>query len=126
MHTFPPCILTDEEAQKDWLEWYCVQSSDYGKACFTYAKRWADLMEEAINSGFEIKDVAEKTSHEADEEGITGFMYGMAVSILSKTWLYGEELRIWHNLDTQIGNEGEIANEKGSVLNPALLIINEK
>ena len=35
----------------------------------------------------------------------------------------GEDLRRWHNLDTQIRNEGEIANEKGGVLNPAIMSI---
>ena len=68
-------------------------------------------------------DVAKQTSHDADLEGITGFMYGCAVSILSKCWKHGEDLRRWHNLDTQIGNEGEKANESGGVLNPALLSV---
>ncbi len=52
-----------------------------------------------------------------------GFMYGTAVSILSQTWKHGEQLRRWHNKETQIGNEGDIANEKGGTLNPALLTI---
>jgi len=34
-------------------------------------------------------------------------MYGAAVAILSKVWKHGEELRRWHNLKTQIGDEGE-------------------
>ena len=46
--------------------------------------------------------------------------YG-AVSTLSKVWEHGEELRRWSNLDLQIGNEGEKANESGGTLNPALL-----
>lgn len=50
-------------------------------------------------------------------------MYGCAVSALAKFWVHGEQLRIWHNLDIQIGNEGEKANESGGVLNPALLNI---
>lgn len=45
----------------------------------------------------------------------------MAVVVLTKCWSRGEELRRWHNLDTQIGNEGEKANASGGVLNPALL-----
>lgn len=56
-------------------------------------------------------------------EGITGFMYGCAVSALAHFWAHGEALRRWHNLDTQIGTEGEKANESGGVLNPALLNI---
>jgi hypothetical protein len=69
-------------------------------------------------------DMAKETSHEADDEGITGFMYGCAVSILVGCWIHGEKLRRWHNKDTQLGNEGDEANEKpGAVLNPALLTI---
>ena len=41
--------------------------------------------------------------------------------MLSQVWEHGEELRRWHNLDTQIHDEGEKANDEGSVLNPALL-----
>lgn len=60
-------------------------------------------------------------SHTADTEGVTGFMYGCAVTQLYWHWVHGEELRRWHNLDTQIGDEGEKANESGGVLNPAIL-----
>lgn len=42
---------------------------------------------------------------------------------LSRFWEHGEALRLWHNLDTQIKNEGEIANKTGGVLNPAILNI---
>lgn len=96
---------------------------DYSLGVITYTERWADLMESAINSGMKLEDVADNLSHEADTEGITGFMYGCAVSALAKFWVYGEQLRIWHNLDIQIGNEGEEANKSGGVLNPALLNI---
>jgi hypothetical protein len=73
--------------------------------------------------GATVAECAQRASHLADDEGITGFMYGCAVSILSKVWQYGEDLRRWHNIDTQIGTEGEKANESGGVLNPALLSI---
>lgn len=95
----------------------------YGAAVFKYAERWADLMEEAMAGGAKLRDVAKDLSHKADTEGITGFMYGAAVSILSQAWEHGEELRRWHNLDTQIQDEGERANESGGTLNPALLNI---
>ena len=68
-----------------------------------------------------MEDIAKSSARETDTDGITGFMYGAAVSILAKAWVYGEELRRWHNLDTQIQHEGEKANESGGVLNPALL-----
>ena len=66
-------------------------------------------------------DIAKEQSHLADTTGITGFMYSMAVGILAKCWTHGEELRQWHNLDSQIRNEGEKANKSGKVLNTALL-----
>ena len=50
-------------------------------------------------------------------------MYGCAVSMLAYYWKYGEQLRCWHNLKTQIENEGERANKSGGVLNPALYTV---
>jgi hypothetical protein len=87
----------------------------------TYAEQWADLMERDMAAGKKLEDVAEATSHEADTDGVTGFMYGAAVSVLAQVWEHGEALRRWHNLKTQIGHEGERANETGGTLNPALL-----
>jgi hypothetical protein len=66
---------------------------------------------------------AEKFSISSDVEGITGFMYGWSVGCLSRAWRHGEQLRRWHNKGTQIGNEGDKANETGGVLNPAILRI---
>ena len=106
-----------------WEEGRKNNEDGYGKAIYDYAERWANLMEEKIANGEKIKDIAQATSCEADTEGITGFMYGAAVSVLSQTWEHGEELRQWSNIDLQIGDEGEKANEEGTVLNPALINI---
>ena len=97
----------------------------YGKAIIDYAIRWAEIMEVHIGYGEHVADIAKSASHQADTEGLTGFMYGCAVSVLAQYWEHGEELRQWHNLDTQIQNEGERANKEGGVLNPALLNINK-
>ena len=43
--------------------------------------------------------------------------------MLAQCGVHGEALRRWHNRDTQIGTEGDKANESGGVLNPALLTI---
>lgn len=104
-----------------WNQGLSNNQDPYGHAVYHYAASWAALMEERIEIGEEMADFAKQTSHQADVEGITSFMYGAAVAILSETWLHGEELRRWHNLDTQIGDEGERANESGGVLNPAVL-----
>lgn len=102
----------------------CEKNKDpYGNGVMTYSERWARLMEARMSKGEKLADIADECSHLADSEGITGFMYGCAVSTLAAVWVHGEELRQWHNLKTQIGKEGEKANASGGVLNPALLNI---
>ena len=89
----------------------------YGAGIFRYAENWADLMEKEMADGKDIIDIADRTSHEADTEGITGFMYGAAVAILSSCWAHGEKLRVWHN--RQYGHEG------AGVVNPAILTVSK-
>ena len=106
-----------------WNSWLANQKDDpYGVAIFAYAERWANLMETRMSDGSRLEDIAQQASHDADTDGITGFMYGAAVATLSKTWAHGEELRRWHNKDVQISSEGEDANDKGGVLNPSILV----
>ena len=112
--------LKDEEF---WNHTVAINDDPYGSAAIRYAKKWAELMETKMEAGVKLEDIASDTSHEADEEGITGFMYGCAVEVLARAWEHGEELRRWHNLNTQIHHEGEKANEIGGVLNPALMNI---
>lgn len=107
--------------QVDYDDYVAKNTDSYGAGVVTYAERWAKLMEERIEKGESIGDMAKATGSEADTEGITGFQYGCAVEQLVGCWIHGEELRRWHNLDTQINNEGERANESGGVLNPAIL-----
>ena len=111
-------ILNDKE--QEYKDWSNKNTDPYGHACFTYAERWAEMLENAIdNSTCEpmkvIVDNADRLSCEADTEGITGYMYGMAVSILSQCWKYGEELRKWHNKEYNYEGNG--------VVNPAVLTI---
>lgn len=96
-------------------------SDSYGRAVYTFAERWAELMEKDIaefeNATKAITENAEKRSDEADTEGITGFMYGCAVSILSNCWEHGEILRKWHNKEYNYDGDG--------VVNPAILTIGD-
>ena len=101
---------------KVYDNWKAKNTTPYEVAIFVYAEKWANLMEAALAEGKSIVDVADKTSHQADEEGITGFMYGAAVSILSQCWEHGEELRKWHN------KEHNQPDAKG-VVNPALVTV---
>lgn len=120
-------IPTFSLKDRDGWELTILNNQDpYGFTTVRYAARWANIMERDMATGRSVSDVAKNASHEADDDGITGFMYGCAVGLLSKAWTHGEELRRWNNIDIQIGNEGEKANESGGVLNPALMTIGTK
>lgn len=109
-----------------WQEGIAAQNgSGYGLGVYHFAESWARLMQAEITKGHKIADVADPCSSLADKGsgGITGFMYGCAVAVLAHCWKHGEELRRWHNSNTQIKDEGDRANESGGVLNPALLSI---
>jgi hypothetical protein len=77
-----------EEMNKDNPFWSGIKS---------FAVRWADLMENGIEEGKELKDVAKETEYPADTERITGAMYNSAVNYLVLVWKYGEQLKKWHN-----------------------------
>lgn len=114
-------VSSDPEA---WAKCVETNSSDgYSFECCRYAAAWANAMERAMANGATIPDIADECSRGADTSGITGFMYGAAVSMLAKFWVHGDKLRRWHNKETQIGDEGDRANESGGTLNPALLSV---
>ena len=111
----------------NWALGCAVNSGDpYGHCVYEFADAWATEMEKHLDNGETVEQCAEKTNREVDlrpEFGITGFMYGCAVGILSEAWEHGAELRRWHNLKYQLGKEGERANERGTVLNPAIICL---
>ena len=106
-----------ENMEELWNEGLAVNQDSYGRSVYEYAERWAELMEKEIERAGIDKAISsfDKLSHEADTTGITGFMYGCAVNILSQVWKYGDVLKEWHN--KQYNYEGD------GVVNPALLTI---
>lgn len=116
-----PLELVGDE---DWDAFKEDNSDPYGERCVRYAEEWGRLIQVRINNGEALEDCADELGRLADDDGITGFMYGVAVSILAKHWKHGDKLRRWHNTRTQLGSEGDKANEDGGVLNPALLSFN--
>lgn len=108
-----PFSITNSEG---WEKGLSNNSDGYGRAIYDYSEAWAKLMQVEIESGARLEDIADKTSHELSYMGITGFMYGAAVSILSQCWVHGDALKRWHNKDYgQPDAEG--------VVNPAILSI---
>lgn len=101
--------------QEKWNKWQLSNQDGYGQGILRFADNWGRLMQYEIGNGAKLEDIANKTSHDADIEGITGFMYGAAVSILSDCWQFGEDLRKWHN--KEYNHEGD------GVVNPAVITI---
>jgi len=91
----PEIEIRDEAGWKMFME--KNQPGSYGGAVLFYAERWAQLMQIEMAAGKNLEDVAAATSFDAAVfEGITGFMYGCAVTALSKCWKYGEQLLRWY------------------------------
>ncbi len=106
-------IIIEFKDRAAWDAGRDKNADPYGNCIYEYAEGWAKLMQIEILKGNSLKDVAEKTSHELGFLGITGFMYGAAVSVLSHCWIHGEYLRKWHNKEYKHEGEG--------VVNPACL-----
>lgn len=108
----------DEEARKVWDNFVEVNSKNGYSACVVrYAEYWAKFMQYlmAKHEGVTVAKIADKASHAADIDGVTGFMYGCAVNVLSQVWKHGEELRKWHNKEYDYEGDG--------VVNPAVLTV---
>ena len=97
-------------------EWKEKNSDMYGSCVFRYVEKWADMMEEEISKGSKIHEIAGELSFKTNID-ITGFMYGCAVNILAECWIYGDELRQWHNKKYNYDGEGAV--------NPAVLTISK-
>lgn len=95
----------------------------YGRGILSYATRWADMMEAKVDAGASVADIAERTSNEADTDGITGFMYGAAVGFLKAFWEHGDELARWHNRKYLPPDEADAAADAGKTVNPAVMTI---
>ena len=115
-----------DEASVLWQKTVEACSADgYSNAARKFTEAWADMMEQRLDADptLTVQDIAQSTSREADTQGITGAMYGWSVGCLAELWVYGEELRRWHNLNLS-PTQGAMANEKpGCVLNPAVVVI---
>lgn len=106
---------SDEENFQGWKN---SNKDGYGGRIISYAREWAMLMQVEMANGKKLRDIAQQASHDADYDGITGFMYGAAVQMLSQCWKHGEELRKWHN--KKYNQEGD------GVVNPAVLTLKAK
>ena len=82
-----------EGMEETWEKVVEINRSAYSKATVRYCLRWANMMEDEIKAGNELtKDIIRKTSDQADDEGVTGFMVSWALGALKQFWHYGDML----------------------------------
>lgn len=104
---------------EEYNEFKKINSEDgYGQCVVDYVEYWAKLMQLEIANGKALNEIAETTQSHLSFLGITGFMYGCAVQSLAQFWIYGEELRKWHNKQYNVDPESK------GVVNPAIITIN--
>ena len=108
----------NEGGEEKWNKGLEVNTDFYGRGIFNYAKVWAYLMEQEMVDEVLTEEIKERCASKADGEGITGFMYGAAVSILRDCWKYGNQLNSLHN--KQYNYEGD------GTVNPAVLTLSVK
>lgn len=96
------------------------QKDMYMRGIFQFCVAWANKMEEKILNGAILADIAKDSEAECYKDDpsldLTGYMYSCAVSLLSDCWVYGDDLRDWHNKKYGYSGDG--------VVNTAILTTN--
>lgn len=77
---------------KMWQSWVDANHDAYGAATIRYARDWARLMESVVVAGIPVSECAERLSHVADIDGVSGTMHGFALSMLAQAWIHGPAL----------------------------------
>lgn len=118
-----PATLTLRNPE-GWLKAVEVNKADpYSNAVIVFAEKFARIMEGRMAAGETLAQCADAACSLADDDGLTGFMYGAAVSTLAQTWIHGDELRRWHNRQYMPEEKAKLADESGGTVNPAILTI---
>lgn len=66
----------------------------WGVQVFTFAREWAEKMEERIANGETVEGCADATFSECSTP-FDHSVYQAVVSILTRTWIHGEEFSKW-------------------------------
>ena len=100
----------------------------YSGRVVSYGEDWARLMEEGMGDGSILnKELMDRTSHAADTDGITGFMYGAAAKALAHFWVYGAAFQPVFNAQYMSKEKAEAlaAKSPGATVNPAIVTVGE-
>ena len=119
-----PSFIIKAGKLDDWQKGLSNNTDPYGRACFVFANELAKNLEDImVDLGRPFNELTTNEIKQAEKKadevvgGITGYMYGVAISCLSEVWEYGEDLRKWHN--SQMGQP-----EAKGTINPAIISIN--
>ena len=106
-----------ETAISDWETYKRVNSGEsYGRGIIRYATTWVQYMEYLTKKyGMKMSEIWDRCSDLANVDGVTGFMYGAAASIISQVWQFGEEFRKCYNSKWNYSGAGTV--------NPAMLAV---
>lgn len=108
-----------EGREAEYEQYVKVNDDPYSARVVSYGREWADMMEALIEKGAKLEEIADQTSHDADTDGITGYMHGAAVLGLAHFWVHGDALRVWHNAKHGVTED----KAQGGTVNPAILTI---
>jgi hypothetical protein len=111
--------LRDAEAWKRYEE---ANDDEYGRCCVDVARRAMEILDN--EKPFSPSNIISRASRELNA-GISGFMAGAVAEMISRCHERGEEFRQLWNEENQISAEEERANDRGGVLNPALISIHD-
>lgn len=106
-----------ETSMTDWENCKRLNSGEsYSRAIIRYTILWVQYMEYLTKKyGMKMSEIWDRCSDLANVDGVTGFMYGAAASIISQVWQYGEEFRKCYNSKWNYSGAGTV--------NPAMLTI---
>lgn len=118
--------------EKEYAEYKLINGGDpYSAMVVSYGENWANLMESALDDvgpgplWKDFGEVAKRCAKAADGDGITGSMYGCAVSALAHFWENGDTLRSWHNREYLSEEKAATADANGGTVNPAIITLGE-
>lgn len=92
----PKFAIVDQEAWASSIQ-------DEGRVFRDFVERWARLVQNEIQKGYQLKDVVSQLMAEADIDGVAGVHFDKAVGVLIDCWEYGDELSLWYSMATQLG-----------------------
>lgn len=78
--------------KRRWKQYVAANMDSCGSSIIRYAERWAKLMQVEMAAGAKLEDIAEKTSHDADNEGMSGLSHSAALVTLAHCWKHGDQL----------------------------------